>query len=127
MAMAHANAICIERGAAYDPEYINQLYSGVRRNLSFPVRFFCMTEIREGLHPEIDAIGLPDEPWIEEMNAALAKLDRYREMMNVSLFRPGMIPDLNGPLPGFDLDVAITGPLDPLLSTQTRGSMTVRR
>ena len=82
-----------------------------------------MTEIREGQHPEIEAIDLPDEPWLEETNAALAKLVRYWEMRKVSLFRPGLIPDLDGPLPGFNLDVAITGPLDPLLSTQNqRGS-----
>ena len=120
MAMTQANAICIERGTAYGPEYVNRLYSGVRRNLSVPVRFFSLAEIREGQHPEIKAIDLPDEPWPEEMNAALAKLDRYLEMRKVSLFRPGMIPDLNGPLPEFDLDVAIMGPLDTLLSTQNQ-------
>ena len=49
------------------------------------------------------------------MNAALAKLDRYWEMRKVSLFRPGLIPDLDGPLLGFDLDMVITGPHDPLL------------
>ena len=117
MAMTQANAICIERGTAYGPEYFNRLYSGVRRNLSVPVRFFCMTEIRESPHPEIEAIDLPDEPWLEKMNAALAKLDRYREMRKVSLFRPELISDLDGPLPGFDLYVAIKGPLDPLSST----------
>ena len=105
-----------QRGTAFGSEYINRLYSGVRGNLSVPVRFFCTAETREGQHPEIEALDLPDEPWLEGMNAALAKLDRYWEMRKVSPFRPGMIPGLNGSLPGFDLDVAITGPLDPLLS-----------
>ena len=115
MATKQANAICIKWGTAYGPEYSNRLYSGVRTNLSVPVRFFCVTEIREGLHPDIEAIDLPDEPWLEEMNAALAKLDRYWEMRKASLFRPGLIPDLDGPLLGFDLDVVVTGSLDPLL------------
>ena len=66
MAMTQANAICIERGTAFGPEYFNRLYSGVRRNLSVLVRFFCMTEIREGLHPEIEVLDLPGEPWLEE-------------------------------------------------------------
>ena len=74
-----------------------------------------MTEIHEGLHPDIEAIDLPDEPWLEEMNAALAKLDRYWEMRKVSLFRPGLIPDLDSALLGFDLDEVVTGSLDPLL------------
>ena len=54
MAMTQANAICIKWGTAFGPEYVKRLYSGVRRNLSVPVRFFCMTEIREGLHPDIE-------------------------------------------------------------------------
>ena len=111
-----ANAICIKWGTAYGPEYINRLYSGVRRNLSVPVRFFCMTEIREGLHPDIEVLDLSDELWLDEMNAVLAKLNYYFEMRKVSLFSPGLNPDLDGPLLGFDLDVAITGPLDPLLA-----------
>ena len=114
MAITLANAICIKWGTAYGPEYVNRLYSGVRRNLNVPVRFFCMTEIREGLHPEIEVLDLPEEPWLEEINAVQAKYDFY-QMRKVSLFRPGLIPDLDGPLLGFDLDVAITGPLDPLL------------
>ena len=115
MATTQANAICIKWGTAYGHEYVNRLYSGVRRNLSVPVRFFCMTEVREGLHPDIEVLELPDEPWLDKMNAVLAKLNYYFEMRKVSLFKPGLIPDLEGPLLGFDLDVAITGSLDPLL------------
>ena len=120
MAMTQTNVICIERGTAYGPKYFNRLYSGVRRNLSVPVRFFCMTEIREDLNSDIEVLDLPEEHWLDEVNAALAKLDRYWEMKKVSLFRFGLNPDLDGPLPGFDLDVAIKGPLDPLLSTQNQ-------
>ena len=113
--MTQANAICIKWGAAYGPEYVNRLYSGVRRNLSVPVRFYCMTENHGGLHPDINVLELPDEPFQNEMNAALVQTRRQGAMRKVSLFRPGLIPDLDGPLLGFDLDVVITGSLDRLM------------
>ncbi|WP_068117156.1 glycosyl transferase [Tropicimonas marinistellae] len=113
--MAVANVICIKWGTLFGPEYVNRLYSGARRNLSVPVRFFCMTEDADGLHPEIEALDLPIEPFRAEMEAALAVANRQGAMRKVSLFRPGLIPDLDGPLLGFDLDVVITGALDDIL------------
>ena len=111
-----ANVICIKWGSLFGPEYVNRLYSGARRHLSDDVRFFCMTEDRAGLHPDVEVLDLPVEPFHEEMNAALAVANRQGAMRKVSLFRPGLIPDLDGPLLGFDLDVVVTGPLDGLLS-----------
>jgi len=113
--MRPANVICIKWGTAFGPDYVNRLYSGARRNLARPVRFFCMTEDRVGLHPEIEVLDLPVEPFQDEMAAALAVANRQGAMRKVSLFRPGLIGDLDGPLLGFDLDVVITGSLDPLL------------
>ncbi|MDF1871311.1 glycosyl transferase [Vannielia sp.] len=110
-----ANVICIKWGTLFGPEYVNRLYSGARRHLSEDVRFFCMTEEREGLHPDVEVLDLPVEPFHEEMNAALAVANRQGAMRKVSLFKPGLIRDLDGPLLGFDLDVVVTGPLDGLL------------
>ena len=114
--MSTANVICIKWGTLFGPEYVNRLYSGARRNLSAPVRFFCMTEDARGLHPDIEVLALPQEPYAAEMEAALAVANRQGAMRKVSLFRPGLIPDLDGPLLGFDLDVVITGSLDEILS-----------
>ncbi|RDC73390.1 glycosyl transferase [Rhodovulum sp. 12E13] len=111
-----ATVACIKWGTLFGPEYVNRLYSGVRRNLSVPVRFLCMTERPEGLHPDIEVLTLPDEPFRAEMDAALAVADRKGAMRKVSLFRPGLIAGLDGPVLGFDLDVVITGPLDDLLA-----------
>ncbi|SFC08262.1 glycosyl transferase [Tropicimonas isoalkanivorans] len=113
--MAAANVICIKWGTLFGPEYVNRLYSGARRNLSGDVRFFCMTEHREGLHPGVEVLDLTEEPFQAEMDAALAVANRQGAMRKVSLFRPGLIPDLQGPLLGFDLDVVVTGGLDDLL------------
>ncbi len=106
---------CIKWGTAFGPEYVNRLYSGVRRNLSGPVRFCCMTDDAKGLHPDIEVLPLPVEPFQDEMNWALEFANRQGAMRKVSLFRQGVIPDLDGPVLGFDLDVVITGALDELL------------
>ena len=109
--MGHANIICIKWGTLFGPEYVNRLYSGVRRNIEAKVRFFCMTENADGLHPDINILSLPVEPFADTMNAALAVANRQGAMRKTSLFRNGLIPDLEGPLLGFDLDVVITGDL----------------
>lgn len=113
--MDHATIACIKWGTAFGPEYVNRLYSGVRRHLSVPVRFCCMTERAEGLHPDVEVLDLPVEPFRDEMDRALAVANRQGAMRKVSLFRQGVIPDLEGPVLGFDLDVVITGPLDGML------------
>ncbi len=112
----HITVACIKWGTLFGPEYVNRLYSGVRRNLSKPVRFLCMTEHADGLHPDIEVLDLPIEPFAKPMNEALAIANRQGAMRKVSLFRPGLIADLDGPVLGFDLDVVITGALDPILA-----------
>ena len=112
--MSYANIICIKWGTLFGPEYVNRLYSGVRRNIKKDVRFFCMTEKAGNLHPDIEVLELPTEPFAEPMNAALAVANRQGAMRKTSLFRDGLIPNLDGPLLGFDLDVVITGDLTPI-------------
>ncbi len=81
-----ATVACIKWGTLFGPEYVNRLYSGVRRNLSCPVRFVCMTEHAEGLHPDIEVLDLPVEPFAEPMAAALKVANRQGAMRKVSLF-----------------------------------------
>ncbi|MFD1341317.1 glycosyl transferase [Litorisediminicola beolgyonensis] len=109
--MSIATVVCIKWGSLFGPEYVNRLYSGVRRHMDRPVRFLCMTEDARGFHPDIEQLPLPDEPFRAEMDAALAVANRQGAMRKTSLFRQGVIPDLEGPVLGFDLDVVITGPL----------------
>lgn len=112
------NVTCIKWGTLFGPEYVNRLYSGVRRNLPGPVRFICMTEHSEGLHPDVEVLALPVEPFHSEMSAALAVANRQGAMRKVSLFKSGLIDNLEGPVLGFDLDVVITGDLTPILELE---------
>ncbi len=113
--MTHtATIVCIKWGTLFGPEYVNRLYSGVRRNISRPIRFICMTENSDGFHPEIEVLDLPEEPYAEPMNAALKVANRQCAMRKTSLFKQGLIADLEGPILGFDLDVVITGALDEI-------------
>ncbi|SFQ95642.1 glycosyl transferase [Poseidonocella sedimentorum] len=109
------NVACIKWGTLFGPEYVNRLYSGVRRNIGRDVRFCCMTEHTEGLHPDVEILPLPVEPFAEPMAAALAVANRQGAMRKVSLFRRGLVPELQGGFLGFDLDVVITGSLDELV------------
>ena len=95
-----ANIICIKWGTLFGPEYVNRLFSGVRRNLSVPVRFFCMTENSDGFHPDIEVLPLPVEPYQDQMNAALAVANRQGAMRKTSLFRNGLVPIWTA-VPGF--------------------------
>ena len=40
--------------------YVDRLYSMVRRNLSAPFRFFCVTDRHRDLHPDVVQIQCPD-------------------------------------------------------------------
>lgn len=109
-----ATIVCIKWGTLFGPEYVNRLYSGVRRNMARPIRFICMTDDSAGFHPDIEVLDLPVEPYSEPMNAALKVANRQGAMRKTSLFKPGLIENLQGAILGFDLDVVITGPLDDI-------------
>ena len=61
-----------------------------------------MTENEDGLHPDVERLMLPSEPFQDEMNAALKVANRQGAMRKVSLFRQGLIPRCQARL-GFDL------------------------
>ncbi len=110
------NAICIKYGTTYGPEYVNRLYHGLTRNVVGDLRFFCMTEDRSGIDRSINILSLPDEPFHPRMTKAMETAQKRGRLRKVSMFRPGLVPDLDGPLMVFDIDVVITGNIDELNS-----------
>jgi hypothetical protein len=104
------HVVCIKWGKAYAPEYVNKLYSMVKRNTSFDVDFHCFTDDAEGLTPDIRVHPLPVLDTQEEYKTKYA----YRK-------EAGLCDDNLGGLKGkrvffFDLDVVIVDNLDELFS-----------
>lgn len=94
---------CVKWGKLYGPEYVNTLFDMVRRNLpaGFPGRFVCLTDDPAGLEEGIQTLPLPQGiiGWWNKLY----------------LFAPNVFPKGERVL-FFDLDTAITGPLDEIAS-----------
>ena len=52
--------ICMKWGSMYGPEYVNNLYGMIERNLSYPFDLFCMTDSRKGIRNEVECLPLPE-------------------------------------------------------------------
>src|SRR5262252_1733838 len=93
-----ANVVCLKWGLKYPSDYVNRLYSMVKRTLTLEHRFVCVTEDPAGL-----ASGIEVKP-IEE-----PELTGWWH--KVTLFKPKFY-DLDGQTLFLDLDVVILGHLD---------------
>jgi hypothetical protein len=125
-AMTDINCICIKYGTAYGPEYVNRLRAGLARQTRLNLRFFCMTDDAAGLDSKVEVLSLPEEPFAARMEKAMETAPKRGRLKKISLFRPDLIPDLDGPLLVFDLDVAIVGPIDDLRD-HAPGKLCMRR
>ena len=45
-------------GKKYDADYMNRLYNGIKKNMTKPFKLYCITDIPEGLNPDIKVIKL---------------------------------------------------------------------
>ncbi len=98
------NILCMKWGEYYRPEYVNRLYAGVRRNLTRPFRFVCVTDRPDGIRSEVECVPFPEDPHV---------LDRPwpNIFAKLSIFKDGFA-DLSGPTLFMDIDMLVTGPLD---------------
>lgn len=103
------NVLCLKWGTRYGADYVNILRRAVARHLLRPHRFYCCTDDARGLDPEVGVIPFPENPGVRRgWPDILVKLVLLREgfggLVGATLF--------------LDLDVVITGPLDPLFDYQ---------
>jgi hypothetical protein len=85
-------------------EYINKLYSGIKRNLSLPFDFYCVTNVTEvipSLDKDITPLLLIPKSW----KGCLPKLEAHN-----SSLQSGM----SGRILVFDLDTVIVGDLSDI-------------
>lgn len=113
--MTPRTAIVIKWGDAFRADEVNRLAASLRRNVTGSLRFLCLTDCATGLGPGVESIPLVPEPFHDSMLRAQSQSrKRNGALRKISLFRSGLVPDLQGPLLALDLDVLVTGPMDAL-------------
>ena len=97
--------ICMKWGTLYGPEYVNKLYYSVRRNVTGDLRFICFTDDKTGIIDEVECLDLPkiDLPYPDSITG----------WQKISIWQDPLY-DLTGDLLFLDIDIVITGSIDPL-------------
>lgn len=111
--------ICIRWGTAYGPAYVNRLYAMVARNLPGPFALWCLTDDPSGIRPEVRCLPLP--PLGCEAPRGVSGIWGKSRLW---------APDLGGPegvALFLDLDVVVTGPLEPFFTWGDPDRVTMMR
>ena len=101
--------VCMKWGTRYPADYVNRLWSSIKRNTTRPTRLVCFTDDVEGIVDEVDTFPLPDIR-IPECLSALP----WRKL---SLWQ-APLADLSGDVLFIDLDVVITDNIDVMFDYQ---------
>jgi hypothetical protein len=101
MPAAPVNVVCLKWGTKYPAEYVNRLYRMVRKNLTIPFRFVCLTDTADGVDAGIETRPLEIDPAIKGW------------WYKLQLFKPQLY-DLQGSVLFLDLDVVIVSNIDDL-------------
>lgn len=96
--------ICLKWEDRYGAEYVNRLYSMVRRNTARPLRFVCFTDDPNGIVEGVEIKEMPPFDLPEKM--------RRHPFRRMFLFRPDLA-EISGVVLHFDLDLIVTGSIDP--------------
>jgi hypothetical protein len=100
--------LTIRWGTKYGPEYLNRLYAMVARNVSGPFVLWCLTDDPSGVRPEVRCLPLPD------LGCAMPT-GTFGVWGKSRLWAPDL-GGPTGPVLFMDLDLIVTGPLDPFFA-----------
>ncbi len=95
--------ICLKWGDRYGPEYVNRLFSMVRRSTQRPLRFVCITDDPTELAEGIETRPMPEFD--------LPETFRYKGFRRMFLFKE-TLNDLSGDVLHLDVDLLVTGSVD---------------
>lgn len=95
--------VCMKWGDRYGADYVNRLWSMIRRNCARPTRLVCYTDDARGVDSAVETHGL--------LPIALPERIRMRPWRKIALWRE-KLPGLDGEALYLDLDIVVTGPLD---------------
>ena len=96
--------ICMKWGDLYSSDYVNVLYSAVKRNITGDFRFICLTDKNDGININVETYPIPDiglEPdhW------------HHGAWPKISVFKENLY-NLTGHALFIDLDTFIMGSID---------------
>ena len=92
--------VCLKHGDKYGAEYVNTLYSMIKRHTTIPIEFICFTENPKGIDSGVRIQPIPLHPDIKGW--------WYKPMF----FNPGL--NFKGPMLYMDLDIIIFKNIDNL-------------
>jgi hypothetical protein len=110
--------ICMRWGTRYGSDYVNRLHAMVRRNTDRPLRFVCFTDDATGLEPGIEPKPLPP--------ITLPERVRWKPWRKISLWAE-TLDGLDGDVLFFDVDLIVTGSIDPFFDFAPESSFCVIR
>lgn len=96
--------LTIRWGTKYGADYLNRLYGMIARHTTPPFEVYCLTDSAEGVRPEVTCLPLP------EMGCEMPT-GTYGIWGKSRLWRPDI--GIEGPALFLDLDLVITGSLNP--------------
>ncbi len=99
-----AGAPNTKKRASYSSAHVNAVFQMLKKNLTLPFRFICITDDSEGLDPEIGVIPLWEE--FRHLGACFLRLVVFKKGFNL----------LGSRFFSIDLDVVITGNVDHIFS-----------
>lgn len=97
------NVICMKWGDKYGPEYVNKLYSMVKRNLKKKFRFVCFTDDPKGIDKEVEIQPMPE--------LDIPKKNQGSPWRKLTVFAKNL-GGLKGQTMFIDLDVVIVDSID---------------
>lgn len=96
-------------GSLYGPEYVNRLYSMVKRNLSYDFKMVCFTDDEKGITDEVDCYPIP------EINVPGNLPERMWKKLTTL---KGDLYGLKGTALFLDLDVVIVDTMDAFFEAE---------
>lgn len=110
--------VCMKWGTRYGPEYVNRLYSMVKRHTRHPLRFICFTDDTHGIDSSVETHDLPP---IE-----LPQFMSRRPWRKVGLWQTNLA-GLEGDVLYLDLDLIVTGNIDEFFDYRPNSTFCVIR
>ena len=101
---------CMKWGKRYGPDYVNRLFSAVRRNLTGDLRFLCFTDDTTGLDANVEAWPLPPIDLPEPL--------AWTPWRKLSLWQTPLADINAGDMLVLDLDLVVTGRLNEFFTYQ---------